>query len=163
MNFDFIPSHNDLRSDLDVSSPSEDRNKIYDPGICNEVESTRFLATHSPDFPDFEVSRAHGVCPSFTRASNPQLHYGTKGYAQKEGIDFEEAFAPVARLEAVRLFIAYAAQKSFTVYQIDVKTTFLYGPLKEEVMDIREKDKNKAKKKKSSTEWKELEKVNKSK
>nr|GEW86653.1 retrovirus-related Pol polyprotein from transposon TNT 1-94 [Tanacetum cinerariifolium] len=56
-----------------------------------------------------------------------------KGYAQKEGVDFEESFAPVARLEAVRLFIAYAAHKSFTVYQMDVKTSFLYGPLKEEV------------------------------
>nr|GEV75114.1 hypothetical protein [Tanacetum cinerariifolium] len=56
-----------------------------------------------------------------------------KGYAQKEGVDFDESFAPVARLEAVRLFIAYAAHKSFTVYQMDVKTTFLYGPLEEEV------------------------------
>ncbi|GJV20743.1 retrovirus-related pol polyprotein from transposon TNT 1-94 [Tanacetum coccineum] len=55
-----------------------------------------------------------------------------KGYAQKEGIDFEESFALVARLEAVRLFLAYAAQKSFIVYQMDVKTTFLDGPLKEE-------------------------------
>nr|GEX46715.1 retrovirus-related Pol polyprotein from transposon TNT 1-94 [Tanacetum cinerariifolium] len=51
-----------------------------------------------------------------------------------EGIDFEESFAPVARLKVVRLFIAYAAHKSFTVYQMDVKTTFLYGPLKEEVV-----------------------------
>ncbi|GKA67911.1 hypothetical protein Tco_0767828 [Tanacetum coccineum] len=48
MDFDFIPSHNDLGSDLDVSSPSGDRNKIYDPRICIEVESTRFLATFSP-------------------------------------------------------------------------------------------------------------------
>nr|GEY66168.1 hypothetical protein [Tanacetum cinerariifolium] len=56
-----------------------------------------------------------------------------KGYAQKEGVDFEESFAPVAQLEAVRLFIAYTAHKSFTVYQMDVKTAFLYGPLKEEV------------------------------
>nr|GEV46494.1 retrovirus-related Pol polyprotein from transposon TNT 1-94 [Tanacetum cinerariifolium] len=56
-----------------------------------------------------------------------------KGYAQEEGIDFEESFAPVARLEAVRIFIAYAAHKSFSIYQIDVKTTFLNGPLKEEV------------------------------
>nr|GEX70067.1 retrovirus-related Pol polyprotein from transposon TNT 1-94 [Tanacetum cinerariifolium] len=55
------------------------------------------------------------------------------GYAQKEGVDFKESFAPVARLEAVRLFIAYAAYKSFTVYQMDVKLAFLYGPLKEEV------------------------------
>ncbi|GJW46737.1 hypothetical protein Tco_0078383 [Tanacetum coccineum] len=46
MDFDFIPSHNDLGSDLNVSY--QDRNKIYDPGICIEVESTRFLATHSP-------------------------------------------------------------------------------------------------------------------
>nr|GEY84569.1 hypothetical protein [Tanacetum cinerariifolium] len=50
-----------------------------------------------------------------------------------EGVNFEESFAPVARLEAVRLFIAYAAHKSFTVYQMDVKTAFLYGSLKEEV------------------------------
>nr|GEZ19879.1 retrovirus-related Pol polyprotein from transposon TNT 1-94 [Tanacetum cinerariifolium] len=50
-----------------------------------------------------------------------------------EGVDFEESFAPIARFEAVRLFIAYAAHKSFTVYQMDVKTTFLYGPMKEEV------------------------------
>nr|GEU86916.1 hypothetical protein [Tanacetum cinerariifolium] len=56
-----------------------------------------------------------------------------KGYSQKEGVDFEESFALVARLEAVRLFIAYAAHKSFTVYQMYIKTSFLYGPLKEEV------------------------------
>ncbi|GKA55201.1 hypothetical protein Tco_0754150 [Tanacetum coccineum] len=48
LDFDFIPSHNDLGSDLDNSSPSGDRNKIYDPGICIEVESTRFLAPLSP-------------------------------------------------------------------------------------------------------------------
>nr|GEZ83144.1 Gag-Pol polyprotein [Tanacetum cinerariifolium] len=56
-----------------------------------------------------------------------------KGYGQKEGVDFEESFAPVARLEAIRLFIAYAAHKSFTIYQMDIKTAFLYGLLKEEV------------------------------
>ncbi|GKF94003.1 retrovirus-related pol polyprotein from transposon TNT 1-94, partial [Tanacetum coccineum] len=56
-----------------------------------------------------------------------------KGYRQEEGIDFEESFAPVARLEAVRIFVAYAAHKSFTIYQMDVKTDFLNGPLKEEV------------------------------
>ncbi|GJV81449.1 retrovirus-related pol polyprotein from transposon TNT 1-94 [Tanacetum coccineum] len=56
-----------------------------------------------------------------------------KGYAQEEGIDFKESFAPVARLEAVRIFVAYAAHKSFPIYQMDVKTTFLNGLLKEEV------------------------------
>ncbi|GKE16607.1 retrovirus-related pol polyprotein from transposon TNT 1-94 [Tanacetum coccineum] len=56
-----------------------------------------------------------------------------KGYRQEEGIDFEESFAPVARLEAVRMFIAYTANKNITIFQIDVKTAFLNGPLKEEV------------------------------
>nr|GEZ39115.1 retrovirus-related Pol polyprotein from transposon TNT 1-94 [Tanacetum cinerariifolium] len=56
-----------------------------------------------------------------------------KGYAQEEGIDFEESFAPVACLEAVRIFIAYAAHESFPIYQMDVKTAFLNGPLQEEV------------------------------
>ncbi|KAJ9541677.1 hypothetical protein OSB04_028183, partial [Centaurea solstitialis] len=56
-----------------------------------------------------------------------------KGYRQQEGIDYDETFAPVARLEAIRMFLAYAAYKDFTVFQMDVKTTFLYGHLKEEV------------------------------
>nr|GFB00925.1 retrovirus-related Pol polyprotein from transposon TNT 1-94 [Tanacetum cinerariifolium] len=55
-----------------------------------------------------------------------------KGYAQEEGIDFEESFAPVARLEAVRILIAYAAHKSFPIFQMDMKTSFLNGSLKEE-------------------------------
>ncbi|GKC04255.1 retrovirus-related pol polyprotein from transposon TNT 1-94, partial [Tanacetum coccineum] len=56
-----------------------------------------------------------------------------KGYAQEECIDFEESFALVACLEAVGIFVAYVAHKSFPIYQIDVKTTFLNGSLKEEV------------------------------
>nr|GEW72459.1 retrovirus-related Pol polyprotein from transposon TNT 1-94 [Tanacetum cinerariifolium] len=56
-----------------------------------------------------------------------------KGYSRQEGINFKQSFTPVARLEAVRLFVTYAAHKSFPVYQMDVKTTFLNGPLKEEV------------------------------
>nr|GFB51188.1 copia protein [Tanacetum cinerariifolium] len=54
-------------------------------------------------------------------------------WIEEEGIDFEESFAPVARLEAVRIFVAYAAHKSFPIYQTDVKITFLSGQLKEEV------------------------------
>ncbi|KAJ9560650.1 hypothetical protein OSB04_005810 [Centaurea solstitialis] len=56
-----------------------------------------------------------------------------KGYRQQEGIDYNETFAPVARIEAIRMFLAYAAHKDFTVYQMDVKTAFLNGVLKEEV------------------------------
>ncbi|GJX51831.1 retrovirus-related pol polyprotein from transposon TNT 1-94 [Tanacetum coccineum] len=55
------------------------------------------------------------------------------GYCQQEGIDYDETFAPVAQIEATRLFLAYAAHKDFTVFQMDVKTTFLNEILKEEV------------------------------
>nr|GFA28780.1 Gag-Pol polyprotein [Tanacetum cinerariifolium] len=56
-----------------------------------------------------------------------------QGHIQEEGIDYEEVFAPVARIEAIRLFLAYASFMGFLVYQMDVKSTFLYGTIKEEV------------------------------
>lgn len=56
-----------------------------------------------------------------------------KGYAQVEGQDFDETFAPVARMEAIRMFLAYACHKKFKVYQMDVKSAFLNGDLEEEV------------------------------
>nr|GEZ91341.1 retrovirus-related Pol polyprotein from transposon TNT 1-94 [Tanacetum cinerariifolium] len=63
----------------------------------------------------------------------PNARLVAVGYSQQEGIDYNEAFAPVARIEAIRLFLAYAAHKDFTVFKMDVKTTFLNGILKEEV------------------------------
>ncbi|GJY86604.1 retrovirus-related pol polyprotein from transposon TNT 1-94 [Tanacetum coccineum] len=56
-----------------------------------------------------------------------------QGFRQEEGIDFEESFAPVARIEAIRIFVANATHKNMTIYQMDVKTAFLNGELKEEV------------------------------
>nr|GEU46286.1 retrovirus-related Pol polyprotein from transposon TNT 1-94 [Tanacetum cinerariifolium] len=56
-----------------------------------------------------------------------------RGYHQEEGIDFKESFPPVARMEAIRIILAYAAHKSFTVFQMDVKTAFLHSTLKEDV------------------------------
>nr|GEX79879.1 retrovirus-related Pol polyprotein from transposon TNT 1-94 [Tanacetum cinerariifolium] len=67
------------------------------------------------------------------RTMDHPLHKIIVGYSQQEGINYDETFAPVARIEAIRLFCAYAAHKDCTVYQIDVKTTFLNGILKEEV------------------------------
>nr|GEU66282.1 hypothetical protein [Tanacetum cinerariifolium] len=57
----------------------------------------------------------------------------TQGYTQEEGIDYEEILAPVARIEAIRLFLAYASFIGFIVYQMDVKSAFLYGTIDEEV------------------------------
>ncbi|GJZ81173.1 retrovirus-related pol polyprotein from transposon TNT 1-94 [Tanacetum coccineum] len=62
-----------------------------------------------------------------------KTHLVLRGYHQEEGIDFEESFTPVARMEAIRIFLAYAAHKSFIVYQMNVETAFLHGSLKEDV------------------------------
>ncbi|GKE65722.1 hypothetical protein Tco_1519883 [Tanacetum coccineum] len=88
MDFDFIPSHNDLGSDPDVSSPSKDRNKIYDPGIRIEVESTRFLATPSPmidtllPFSSKNEDKAfnHGVLASKEKSPPSSSHRGFKAF-----------------------------------------------------------------------------------
>ncbi|GKB05525.1 retrovirus-related pol polyprotein from transposon TNT 1-94, partial [Tanacetum coccineum] len=56
-----------------------------------------------------------------------------QGYTQEEGIDYDEVFSPVARIEAIRLFLAYALFKDFVVYQMDIKSVFLYGKIEEEV------------------------------
>jgi hypothetical protein len=56
-----------------------------------------------------------------------------KGYTQIEGLDFDETFAPIARLESIRIFLAYACHKRFKVYQMDVKSSFLNVDLNEEV------------------------------
>ncbi|GKB50500.1 putative ribonuclease H-like domain-containing protein, partial [Tanacetum coccineum] len=57
-----------------------------------------------------------------------------QGHTQEEGIDYDEVFAPVARIEAIRLFLAYASYMGFMVYQMDVKSAFLYGQIEEEVV-----------------------------
>nr|GEZ72104.1 hypothetical protein [Tanacetum cinerariifolium] len=62
-----------------------------------------------------------------------KAHLVARGYRHEEGINFEESFAPVARLEAIRIFLAYAAHKNMVVYQMDVKTTFLNENLREDV------------------------------
>ncbi|GKF30156.1 putative ribonuclease H-like domain-containing protein [Tanacetum coccineum] len=56
-----------------------------------------------------------------------------QGYKQEEGINYDEVFAPVARIEAIRLFLAYASFMNFLVYQMDVKSAFLYGTIEDEV------------------------------
>jgi hypothetical protein len=57
----------------------------------------------------------------------------SQGFSQKEGIDYEETFAPVARLEAIRILLAFSLAKGFKLHQMDVKSAFLNGVLEEEV------------------------------
>jgi hypothetical protein len=62
-----------------------------------------------------------------------KAHLVAQGYSQIEGLDFEETFAPVARLEVIRILLAFAASKGFKLYQMDVKIAFLNGVIQEEV------------------------------
>ncbi|GKB26042.1 retrovirus-related pol polyprotein from transposon TNT 1-94 [Tanacetum coccineum] len=62
-----------------------------------------------------------------------KTHLVVRWYRQEEGIDFKESFASVARMEAIKIFLAYATHKLFTVFQMDVKTAFFHGTLKEDV------------------------------
>nr|GEZ46752.1 retrovirus-related Pol polyprotein from transposon TNT 1-94 [Tanacetum cinerariifolium] len=93
-----------------------------------QVSEYRWKKDHPP-----EQVRGNPSKPVQTRrqlAMDPKM---SKGYDQEEGFDFEESFAPVARSEAVWIFVAYASHKSFPIYQMDVKTVFINGPLKKEV------------------------------
>nr|GFA34945.1 hypothetical protein [Tanacetum cinerariifolium]GFA35411.1 hypothetical protein [Tanacetum cinerariifolium] len=92
-----------------------------------------------------EPKRVHQALkdPSWIKAINKKDERGivvrnkarlvAQGHTQEEGIDFEEVFAPVARIEAIRLFLAYASFIGFLVYQMDFKSAFLYGTIEEEV------------------------------
>ncbi|GJU24394.1 retrovirus-related pol polyprotein from transposon TNT 1-94 [Tanacetum coccineum] len=73
--------------------------------------------------------------PYWINAMQEEIHEFERlqGFKQEEGIDFEESFAPFARIEAIRIFVANAANKNMTVFQMDVKTAFINGELKEEV------------------------------
>ncbi|GJW65138.1 putative ribonuclease H-like domain-containing protein [Tanacetum coccineum] len=88
--------------------------------------SERFLMSFSHD----EEGVWYGI-------SSRSINHGVKGdwnkNGKKEGIDYDEVFAPVARIEAIRLFLAFASFMGFIVYQMDVKSAFLYGTIDEEV------------------------------
>nr|GFA57773.1 copia protein [Tanacetum cinerariifolium] len=71
----------------------------------------------------------------FDNSTNEINAASTPGHTQEEGIDYEEVFDPVVKIEAIRLFLAYASFMGFMVYQMDVKSAFLYGTIKEEVYD----------------------------
>ncbi|GJW50091.1 uncharacterized mitochondrial protein-like protein [Tanacetum coccineum] len=94
----------------------------------------RLLASFQDDA-KYEHGKARNLSETKLRGRLLALKYQVKQGSsfQEEGIDFEESFALVDRMEAIRIFFAYDAHKSFTVFQMDVKTTFLHGTLKEDM------------------------------
>ncbi|GJT08187.1 retrovirus-related pol polyprotein from transposon TNT 1-94 [Tanacetum coccineum] len=128
------------------------------PSVSIPIDQEAPSGSHSPSSSDHQSSSVHqGVAAEHLFEVNPFAtadpepfvnvvkldEYGdvlknkarlvAKRYRQEEGLDFEKSFAPVARLEAIRIFLANAASKNMTVYQMDVKTAFLNGELKEVV------------------------------
>ncbi|GJS18857.1 retrovirus-related pol polyprotein from transposon TNT 1-94 [Tanacetum coccineum] len=121
------PSHNYKMFLLQqIQQFHHNKSSIYQP-VCNTVGTEAAESSHDNLF----VESIQAMLQTRDKlATDPEM---SKGYAQEKGIDLKESFAPVASLEAIRIFIAYAAHKSFPMYQMDVKTAFLNGPLKEEV------------------------------
>ncbi|GJT92313.1 retrovirus-related pol polyprotein from transposon TNT 1-94 [Tanacetum coccineum] len=122
-------------SSVNNSSSPTDNSKQQDTprttNIQSSTEPTTLINVNVEENDDNQVADTQFQQDEFI---NPhRKSFITKGYAQEEGIDFEESFAPVARLEVVRIFVTYVAHKSFPIYHMDVKTAFLNGPLKEEV------------------------------
>nr|GEX72879.1 hypothetical protein [Tanacetum cinerariifolium] len=109
-----------------------------DDGVEADFTNLETTITVSP-IPTTKVQKDHfmtqiiGDLSSATQTRSMTKMVKDQGHTQEEGIDFEEVFAPVVRIEAIRLFLAYASFMGFMVYQMDVKSTFLYGTIKEEV------------------------------
>ncbi|GKC49288.1 retrovirus-related pol polyprotein from transposon TNT 1-94 [Tanacetum coccineum] len=92
----------------------------------------KFLASKD-EAPDFLSSSENDKVILNANCQEQSYRICAQGFNQEEGIDFEESFAPVARIEAIRIFVENVANKNMTIFQMDVKTAFLNGELKEEV------------------------------
>nr|GEX16693.1 hypothetical protein [Tanacetum cinerariifolium] len=113
-------------STIHVSPSSSDKPKKHDEKAKREAKEKSLV--------DFTPVTAVGPNSSnSTYSFNAVGPSDTVGHTQEEGIDYKEVFAPVARMEAIQLFLAYASFIGFMVYQMDVKSSFLYGTIKEEV------------------------------
>nr|GFA87144.1 hypothetical protein [Tanacetum cinerariifolium] len=111
----FAPIDNDPFINIFAPKPTSEASSSGDASLA---ESTYIYKVKLDEYDDVLKNKARLVA---------------KGYRQEEGIDFEESFAPVARIKAIRIFITNATSKNMTIYQMDVKTAFLNGELKEEV------------------------------
>nr|GEW27285.1 hypothetical protein [Tanacetum cinerariifolium] len=137
-----------------VQEPQVHQTSMASTSIANTIPTPKNSSSHAKKFPntsqdvnELNLQQQHvqqqgilahlqsktvadNVSNAITNGHSKQV---SSGYRQEEGIDFEESFALVTRMEAIRIFLAYVAHKSFSVFQMDVKTAFLHGSLKEDV------------------------------
>ncbi|KAJ9546445.1 hypothetical protein OSB04_018988 [Centaurea solstitialis] len=128
---------------LSQTEPKKTLDAMKDPSWIEAMqeELLQFVLQHVWDLVD--LPRGHRVIGTKWIFRNKTDERGiviknksrlvAQGYTQEEGIDYDDEFAPVARIEAIRLFLAFASYKGFKVYQMDVKSAFLYGTIDEEV------------------------------
>nr|GEU50490.1 putative ribonuclease H-like domain-containing protein [Tanacetum cinerariifolium] len=138
----------------DSSEPSSDEQVQREPKkISDALQDPSWVEAMQEELLQFKIQRVWTLvdCPKRVRPivtkwvlKNKKDKRGiviknkarivAQGHTQEEGIDYNEVFAPVARIEAIRLFLAYASFMGFTVYQMDVNNAFLYGTIDEEVI-----------------------------
>ncbi|GJS41025.1 copia protein [Tanacetum coccineum] len=117
------------------------KNKRSTPAVQKEAKSTKVLKIIAFKFQKKKLDDvivgfdcyARRIVAVEIHKEQARLVAFQRGHRQEEGIDYDEVFAPVARLEAIRIFLAYASYMGFIVYQMDVKSAFLYGKIDEEV------------------------------
>ncbi|GJS65776.1 DNA-directed DNA polymerase [Tanacetum coccineum] len=114
--------------DEDVGAEA-DINNLDTHILVSSIPTTRIHKDH----PVEQISKYIYSTPQTKRMTKSVTEQAMFRYTQEEGIDYDEVFAPVARIEAIRLFLAYASFKDFVVYQMDVKSAFLYGKIEKEV------------------------------
>ncbi|GJV10092.1 putative ribonuclease H-like domain-containing protein [Tanacetum coccineum] len=114
----------DFSRDDENDGSSADINNLIQTIQVSPIPTTRIHKDHPLD-------QVIGDLQSATQTRKTSKNLEEHGYTQEEGIDYDKVFAPVARIEAIRLFLAYASFKDFVVYQMDVKSVFLYGKIKE--------------------------------
>nr|GEV93847.1 retrovirus-related Pol polyprotein from transposon TNT 1-94 [Tanacetum cinerariifolium] len=133
------PSHSSSSSALKSPSLHQSvaaESTLMEDNLVALVDNNPFINVFSPE-PSSDASSSGDVSSAESTYISQTLHHlnsvGGQGISTRGGINFEESFAPAPRIGAIRIFIANAASKNMTIYQMDVKTAFLNGELKEEV------------------------------
>nr|GEV08030.1 retrotransposon protein, putative, Ty1-copia subclass [Tanacetum cinerariifolium] len=132
--------HESVNVNFDEISEMAFKQFSLEPGLSNLNETGKSSNSPVSNFLDLKVnllSKPKWIFKNKKNESSLVIRNKARlvavGYSQQEGIDYDETFAPVARIEAIRMLLAYAAHKDFIVFQMNVKTAFLNGILKEEV------------------------------
>ncbi|GKB82323.1 retrovirus-related pol polyprotein from transposon TNT 1-94 [Tanacetum coccineum] len=116
-----------------VSCSCSSNGPTFEDNPFSQADNDPFVNPFAPESSSEESTSGGSKLDEYGHGLKNMVRLVAKGYHQEEGINFEESFSPVSRIEAIRIFIANAASKNMTIYQMDVKTAFLNEELKEKV------------------------------